>query len=368
MNRRDFLNFASTLIAVTGTAKLFAQDVQDKAGKSVTNLGEVLESIRKEHGFPGIAAAATRGDQVVAEGVAGVRRLEKDDPITIDDRFAIGSCTKLMTGLLIARLIDAGKLSFDTKLADALPKIKMADDYRDVTVAQLLNFTAGIQPYTQITPASTPVLFKKGGTPTERRNEFVEHVLNEEPVDKPGTKRNYSNAGYVILGQIAAECNGTELEDAMKQHVFTPLALARAGFGRPCTKDRPNEPWLHVNRGKTFVPEQEQEQRPVEVILAAAGDVHCSIRDLTKLAVYELLAAQGKDPLLKPETAKRRQELTNTSGRDDFTAFGGTPWLAAGVHYTKSKNLGIVFAINAGALGNPMQAVIKALRDHMADK
>src|SRR5262245_39002050 len=231
MNRRDFLNLASSLVAVAGTARLFAQDKQNSAHKSAMNLNEVLEAIRKEHGFPGMAAAATRGDQVIAEGVSGVRRLEKDDPITIDDRFAIGSCTKLMTGLLIARLIDAGKLSFDAKLTDALPKIKMADDYREVTVAQLLNFTAGIQPYTQITPASTPILFKKGGTPTERRTEFVEHVLNEEPIDKPGTKRNYSNAGYVVLGQIAAACNASEFEDAMKQHVFTPLALSRAGFG-----------------------------------------------------------------------------------------------------------------------------------------
>lgn len=365
MNRRGFLQLAS-LIVIAGSGTLLAQEAKVVAGKSKIDLGELLETIRKEHGLPGLAAVAMKGNEVIADGVAGVRRVDKEDRITIDDRFAIGSCTKLMTGLLIARLIDAGKLSFDTKLADALPNIKMADDYRAVTIAQLLNFTGGIQPYTQITPASTPILFEKAGTPAERRLKFVEHVLNEEPIEKPGTKPVYSNAGYVILGLIAAERNGTEFDEAMKQHVFVPMGLTRAGFGRPSTKDRPNEPWLHLQRGKSFVPEPDRE-RPVEAVLAAAGDVNCSIHDLAKLAAYELSAAQGKDSLLKPDTAKRMQELMNPQNKDDFAAFGGTPWLSAGVNYVKSKNLAIVFAINAGPMDNPGRAILKAIRERVTD-
>lgn len=363
MNRRVFLHWAA-LTAVVSAAQIRAQEAKVVPGKGKIDLSDVLEAIRKEHGVPGLAAAAYRGEELIAAGVAGVRRVENDERITIDDRFAIGSCTKLMTGLLIARLIDAGKLSFDTKLAEALPTVKMADDYRDVTIAQLLNFTGGIQPYTQITPASTPILFEKAGTPIERRAKFVEHVLNEEPIAKPGTKAHYSNAGYVILGEIAAARNGTDFESAMKQHVFGPLGLTRAGFGRPCTKDRPNEPWLHVQRGKSFVPEPDRE-RPIEVVLAAAGDVHCSIHDLGKLATYELLAARGNDTLLQPATAKRMQELTNPQAKDDFAAFGGTPWLSAGVNYVKSKNLAVVFAINAGSMDNPGRAVLKAIRERL---
>lgn len=364
MNRRDFLCAVPAVVAVGGIS--FAQEKPVAAAKAKSDLGELLEAIRKEHDLPGLAAAATRGDRLVAEGMAGVRRIGKDDRIAIDDRFAIGSVTKLLTGLAIARLIDAGKLSFDTKLAEALPKAKMAEAYRDVTVAQLLNFTGGIQPYTMINRASTPVLFDTTGTPAERRNRFVEHVLNEVPVAKPGTKSHYSNAGYVILGQIAAARHGGEFEEAMKQYAFVPLGMSRAGFGHPCTKDRPNEPWLHVHRGQAFEPVPEREW-PVEVVLAAAGNVHCSIRDLAKLATYELLAAQGKDPHLKPATAKRMQELTNPTGNAEFAAFGGTPWLSAGVHYATNKDVAVAFAINAGATDNPGQVVIKAVRERLAE-
>ena len=175
------------------------------------------------------------------------------------------------------------------------------------------------------------------------------------------------NAGYIVLGQIAATCNQSEFEAAMQQHVFAPLGLTRAGFGRPCTNDRPNEPWLHVQHGKEYEPEVDRE-RPAEVILAAAGDVHCSIRDLAKFASYELLQAQEKDPHLKPATAKRLYDLMNSKAKDDFSAFGGTPWLAAGVNYVKSENLAIVFAINAGFNINVGRAILKAVRERVVNK
>jgi CubicO group peptidase (beta-lactamase class C family) len=89
---------------------------------------------------------------------------------------------------MIARVIDSGKLAFDTTLANALPNIAMRDDYRNVTVAQLLTFRGGIRAYTQIGPKETPILFQLKGSPAEQRQQFVTHVLQEEPVVKPGTE------------------------------------------------------------------------------------------------------------------------------------------------------------------------------------
>ena len=87
---------------------------------------------------------------MVAAAVTGVRHVEKPDLITINDRFAIASCTKTMTQLAIARVVDLDKLSFDTTIGEVLPEIEMRDVYRKVTLAQLLTFQGGIQPYTMI--------------------------------------------------------------------------------------------------------------------------------------------------------------------------------------------------------------------------
>src|SRR5689334_5734138 len=131
MDRRNFLQIA----AVSGVS--LAGRVRGQAGV-VIELSERLAAIREQYGFPGIAAAAVRGNAVVAEGVAGVRRVGGEEKIAADDRFAMASCTKKMTAAMIARVIDSGKLSFGTTLAEALPGVAMRDEYRGVTVAQLL--------------------------------------------------------------------------------------------------------------------------------------------------------------------------------------------------------------------------------------
>src|SRR5690349_16288836 len=123
MDRRDFLRFA----AAAGVS--FAGAANGQSG-AVVDLSERLAAIREQYGFPGIAAAAVRGNAIVAEGVAGVRRVGGDEKIALDDRFAMASCTKKMTAAMVARVVDAGKLSFETTLAEALPGVAMEDDYR----------------------------------------------------------------------------------------------------------------------------------------------------------------------------------------------------------------------------------------------
>src|SRR4051812_18592202 len=85
MHRRTFLAYAGSAAAAL-TFPAFGQERQNQ------DLAEQLEPIRKEHGLPGIAAAIARGKDVIAEGVAGVRRLGGEDKIKPDDLFLIGSC------------------------------------------------------------------------------------------------------------------------------------------------------------------------------------------------------------------------------------------------------------------------------------
>lgn len=361
MDRRTFLHHAGLAVAaVSGSRSAGAADEQPPKG-----LNDLLEQIRKDHQLPGLAAAVTSGGRVVAEGVAGVRRVGKDDKIALEDRFEIGSCTKRMTAAMIGRVIDAGKLTYETALADALPDVGMRDDYRRVTIGQLLTFTGGIQPYTRIGPRQTPILFELKGTPAERREQFVRHVLREEPVAKPGTRREYSNASYAVAAYAAAVRTGRGWEQLMEEEVFKPLGLTRAGFGRPRTKDRPNEPQLHVKEATGYVPEAEEGRPPADpdVILAGPGGVHCSIRDFAKFAAHESSAARGQDLLLKPATAKRWQEMSRDKQKEARPVRGGTPWLTAGYVLWAGRNRAAVVAVNGGAAFDACDAVFKAVEE-----
>lgn len=388
MDRRDFMRIAAVAgVSLTGRAR--------GQSRPVVDLSERLAAIRQQFGFPGIAAAAVRGNAVVAEGVAGVRRVGGEDKIAVDDRFAIASCTKKMTAAMIARVIDSGKLSFETTLAEALPDVPMRDDYRGVTVTQLLQFSGGIQPYLQFGPEQVSMLRALKGSAREQRGQFVEHVLQEEPVVKPGTERRYSNASYALVAFVAEQRTGKSWEELMRAEVFQPLAMSTAGFGRARSKERPNEPTLHRKTDTGFEPEAE-ERVNVMAVFAPAGDVHCSIRDFAKFASYELNAANGNNSLLKPETAKRLRELQQGAGplvypkgmkmkagggkdggdklgqkkgpppgKAGNSFFGGSDYVSAGCILWPEENLAAVAAINAGSANEAIRSAHEAIKQAM---
>jgi CubicO group peptidase (beta-lactamase class C family) len=355
MNPRSFI-LGAVLALLGSCAQVLAPALRADEPPATADLAQMLEAIRKEHDLPGLAAAVVRGDRVVAEGVAGVRHLGQVAKITLQDRFQLGSCSKPMTALMILRLIAAGKLSFDTTLAEALPDLPMNEAYGKVTLAQLLTFTGGIQPYTLIGPKLTPILFELKGSASQQ---FVKHVLKEDPVARPGTARKYSNASYAVAALVAARRAERTWEALMEGEVFKPLGLRAAGFGRPRTKERPNEPTFHIKGAAGYKPEPADRPALPAVALAGAGGIHCSIRDFARFASYELAAARGKDTLLAPATARRWQELRQA--KEGMPFFGGTPALTAAYVLWPSKNLAAVMAVNAGGAGEACTAFFKSV-------
>jgi CubicO group peptidase (beta-lactamase class C family) len=362
MNRRDFLRASGLAAFALSAQSSAAVRANDETGRQ--DIHDLLETIRTRNQLPALAAAAVRGTQLVAAGAVGIRQVGKEDKITLDDRFLIGSCTKDMTVVMINCLVDKGELDFGVTLGDALPGVRMRDEYRRVTLAQLLTFHGGIRPYTEIGPKLTPILFERGPA-QERRARFVEHVLNEQPVVKPGTAKRYSNASYILAAFVAAQKAKATYEALVAKHVFEPLGMATAGFGHPRTRERPDEPAFHIKRGKGYVPIPDGEHPP-EAILAPAGGCHCSISDFAKFAAHQLAAAQGKDPLLKPATSRRVREALGGEALGGGVSFGGTQWLHAGYQVAPKRNFAVVVATNCGAGDEACEAVFKAVRERLA--
>src|SRR6266536_3313641 len=66
----------------------------------------------------GMAAAVLRGERIIAQGAAGVRKRGTAERITLDDRFHLGSCGKAMTATLVAMFVEEGKLNWTTTLGE----------------------------------------------------------------------------------------------------------------------------------------------------------------------------------------------------------------------------------------------------------
>lgn len=272
--------------------------------------GPGLDVIRKKHDVPALAVIATKDGQIVDRAAAGVRKLGEPTPITTNDVFHIGSCTKSMTATLAGILIEEGKLRWDTTIAEVFPELKgkMGKQYEAVTLEQLLQHRGGV-------PGAPPSAawkraWQEVGSPREQRREFIESVLRESPAATPGEKEIYSNQGYAIVGAMLEKISGQDFETLMKEKLFQPLHMDTAGFGPPGTKDKTDQPWGHTKDLLKTTPVQ-MDNPPA---ITPAGRVHCSLDDLARYAMLHL-QENATNGLLKPETLARLHQPNNRNGR-----------------------------------------------------
>jgi CubicO group peptidase (beta-lactamase class C family) len=253
----------------------------------------LLEKIRTKHDVPGLVGAVFRGDRLVTIGASGVRKAGAPEPITVDDQVHLGSNTKSMTATRIALLVDEGKLSWSTTVGDVFPDLKatLHPDFQKVTLDHLLTHRAGL-------PHDGAYALLQGDSVSEKRLSLIRGLMKSAPASKPGTKMDYSNAGYIIAGAIAERVTGQSWEDLMREGLFKPLGMTSAGFGPPGAPGKVDQPWGHRTLGPLHIPSQ-GDNPPV---IGPAGRVHASLADWGKYAAFHLHGRAPGGLRLKPET------------------------------------------------------------------
>jgi CubicO group peptidase (beta-lactamase class C family) len=112
------------------------------------NVDAILQSILGRGGERfGMAAAVLRGERIIAQGVAGVRKRGTAERITLDDRFHLGSCGKARTATLVAMLVEEGRLNWTTTLGELFADTvkPMHPAWEKVTMRQVLAHRSGLR-------------------------------------------------------------------------------------------------------------------------------------------------------------------------------------------------------------------------------
>lgn len=266
---------------------------------AVLDLAALLAPIRAEHGVPALGAAVLVDGRLAALGVTGLRRIGHDEPVTGEDRWHLGSCTKAMTATLLARDVEAGRLQWTTTVAAGLPDLadRLHPDARGITVAELLQHRAGL-------PAGPPrelwrELFRYDGTDAEARTEVALALLGGPPEAKPGERFLYSNAGYMVAGAMAERAGKAGWAERMHRELWAPLGITTGGFGAPGDDRSTAEPWGHRPSGKGPVPTFGDNPPS----LGPAGTAHMALGDWARFAALHL-GVPGPDgaPLLQAKT------------------------------------------------------------------
>lgn len=208
------------LYAVTALVLLFTTGVpQNKADK----IDELIKKYNEYRLFNGSALVADNNEIILKKGY-GFANMEWDIMNTYDTKFRLGSITKQFTSMLIMQLVENGKIKLEDKITDYLPYYRK-DVGDKVTIEMLLIHTSGIPSYT-----NQPDFFEKVSKQYYAPDDFIKQYCSGDLEFEPGTKFNYNNSGYFILGAIIEHVTGKTYDEVLTEKIIEPLGLKDTGY------------------------------------------------------------------------------------------------------------------------------------------
>lgn len=175
---------------------------------------------------PGCAVLIAKDVNIVYQKGLGYANLELDVPVTPESVFRIGSITKQFTSVAILQLVEQGKIA----LNDSVQKFIKNYHYKGkkITVENLLTHTSGIKGYEEI-DAKVPNAIRVDFSP-----EVLIDSLDKLPLDfVPGSKYQYSNSNYFLLGKIIEEVSGKKYQTYLQEQIFARIGLASTFYDNP---------------------------------------------------------------------------------------------------------------------------------------
>jgi len=199
---------------------------QSKQEKSLIKQMEGYVSNNYSKYAPGCAVLVAKGGNILFQKGFGYANLELDSPVTSESVFRIGSITKQFTSVAILQLVEQGKIALNDSVQ------KFVKNYHDkgktITVENLLTHTSGIKGYEEI-DAKVPNAIRVDFSP-----EVLIDSLDKLPLDfVPGSKYQYSNSNYFLLGKIIEEVSGKKYQTYLQEQIFARIGLSSTFYDNP---------------------------------------------------------------------------------------------------------------------------------------
>jgi CubicO group peptidase (beta-lactamase class C family) len=261
-----------------------------------------LDSIFTEAGLnqqnaPGAAVMVLKHGQVLFTRAYGVTDLPSKAKISSSTNFRLASDSKQFTAMSIMLLVHDGKLHYEDHLTDVFPDFPAYG--KAITIRQLLQHTSGLKDYEDLMPPADP------NVPVEQiqiQDAGVLDLLKQQTATKftPGSKWDYSNSGYVVLGLVVGKVSGKSFPDFLHERIFVPLGMTHTLAYVRGGPQVPNRAFGHsLEAGKW----KQTDQSPTSATLGDGG-IYSSLRDLAKwdraLREHTLLSVREMQAALTP--------------------------------------------------------------------
>jgi CubicO group peptidase (beta-lactamase class C family) len=288
-----------------------------------------MDEISMKDEFSGVVLLA-KGEKPIFRKAYGLASKEYNIPNRVDTRFNLGSINKFLTRIAIEQLVGKGELRMEDPIGKYLPDYPNKEAAEKVTIRHLLDMTSGIGDFFGE---------KYQSTPKDRIRTLSDYLLlfGDEPLlFEPGTNRQYSNGGYIVLGLIIEKVSGQTYFDYVRDNIYK---IAEMGNTTHLEADVPAE---NVASGYTnYWDENDHPGEPRRNNIytrpargSSAGGGYSTVDDLLKLII-----ALKTNKLSAPKTS---EEINGPS----MAIAGGAPGISAQVETNPETDYVIIILSN----------------------
>ena len=188
-----------------------------------------LTTIKDQTGVPGISLALNIGPQKIVANT-GTISINSDIPMTENTHFQLGCISKLMTAMIAAELISAGKLDPDDPIEKYLDELRGTERGENIEVWHLLSHTSGYRGLN---------IMDHGVSYYLTWDKFLEFFKSTPQLFKPGTVFNYEHSEYAVLGEILKRISGRDILDLYNEMIIEPLKITAGSIRMDQRGDEP---------------------------------------------------------------------------------------------------------------------------------
>lgn len=227
----------------------------------------------KAFNVPGMAVAVVKDGKVVHMKGYGVASLNTGKSVDANTLFAVASNSKAFTAAALGILVDEGKLSWNTRVADIIPEFRLYNSYvtEDFNIKDLLCHRSGMG-------LGAGDLMIWPDSASFSTSEIIHNLRYLKQVSSFRTKYDYDNLLYIVAGEVVKRVSGESWESFVESRIMKPLGMERSAASPDGLKSRENIIDSHIEYdGKVQV----VVQTLTKTANAAAGVVS-SVNDMSK--------------------------------------------------------------------------------------
>ncbi|SDI57693.1 D-alanyl-D-alanine carboxypeptidase [Chryseobacterium taeanense] len=299
-------------------------------------LGNYFDSLFVHHKVMGSFAIAEDNRPTFIK-VVGFSDVEKKQKANVETQYRIGSISKMFTAVLMMKAVEEKKISLDKKLSDFYPEIPNADK---ITIENLLQHRTGIHNLTN------EAEYWQYNTKPQTESSLVNIIKKYKSDFEPGSKYEYSNSNYILLGFILEKIYKKTYAELIKSKITKPLKLTLTEVGGKIDTSKNQAKSYEFTNGKYELSSETDMTIPI-----GAGNIISTPRDLLN---FILGLEQGK--LVKKESLEKMKHFIDDYGYGllkvpfdkhwGFGHTGGIDKFSSALFYFPDLKVAVAFSTN----------------------